>query len=209
MAISETDNLIGRTYLNPVEEYGNQIRMKLSEFIDRKTRNLHNNPEMMKFIAENGDGSYEEILTYNQLLDKIENQSDGYDDINYLQSIIGHEGPFSSNDERYKGSKWNVKVIWDNGDDTYDPLGIIAETDPVTCALYSKENGLLHLPGWKRFSGIVKNQTRLTKISKQNNLHEFNHSPTYKYGIKVPSNHNNAMELDRLNGNNKWRDSEN
>ena len=39
---------------------------------------------------------------------------------------------------------------WDNGEKTYEPLNIISSSDPVKCAIYRRENGILVLPGWKR-----------------------------------------------------------
>ena len=37
-----------------------------------------------------------------------------------------------------------------NGEATSEPLQDIAKDDPMTCAIYSKENGLLDMPGWKQ-----------------------------------------------------------
>ena len=45
-----------------------------------------------------------------------------------------------------------------NGEKTYEPLDIIAEDDPVTCAIYARDNDLLEKPGWKRFKGIAKRE---------------------------------------------------
>ena len=42
-------------------------------------------------------------------------------------------------------------VEWENGEITTEPLNLIAADDPVTCAIYAKDNDLLSLPGWKRF----------------------------------------------------------
>jgi hypothetical protein len=43
-----------------------------------------------------------------------------------------------------------------NGETTTEPLTSIAADDPVTCALYAKENHLLDLYGWKHFKSIAK-----------------------------------------------------
>ena len=37
-------------------------------------------------------------------------------------------------------------VEWETGEITEEPLSIIAQDDPVTCATYAKEHNLLHLP---------------------------------------------------------------
>ena len=47
-------------------------------------------------------------------------------------------------------------IEWENGEITTEPLAIIAADDPVTCAIYARDNNLLDLAGWKRFKGIAK-----------------------------------------------------
>ena len=37
-------------------------------------------------------------------------------------------------------------VEWETGEITKEPLSIIAQDDPVTCAAYAKQHNLLHLP---------------------------------------------------------------
>jgi hypothetical protein len=38
---------------------------------------------------------------------------------------------------------------WENGEIAEEPLAIIVADDPVTCAIYAKEKGLLDKEGWK------------------------------------------------------------
>ena len=102
---------------------------------------------MIQFRCMNEDGRLDELQTYNDLLNKIEDfdQEDGESP---FTSIGGHYGPLKQSDLEYKGSSWNVKVNWENSDPTYEPLKLIAECDPVTCALYAEKNDLLNTPGW-------------------------------------------------------------
>jgi len=39
-------------------------------------------------------------------------------------------------------------------------LSIIATGDPVTCAIYARENSLLDLDGWKQFKGIARRRDK-------------------------------------------------
>jgi len=57
---------------------------------------------------------------------------------------VAHEGPLKPNHPNYKGSTYNVMIEWENGEIT-----VIAADNPVTCALYAKENDLLNQEGWK------------------------------------------------------------
>ena len=46
-----------------------------------------------------------------------------------FQQIIGHQGPLKLSDTHYVGLRFNVQVEWENGETTYEPLGVIAEPD--------------------------------------------------------------------------------
>ena len=99
-----------------------------------------------------GDGLHKNIVTYSQLLDKLEDEN-GTDDEWQFRSIDDHEGPLKQSNPNYNGSQWNVKITWEDGSTTWEPLSIIAKSDPaVTCAIYGDENDLLALDGWKRFA---------------------------------------------------------
>jgi hypothetical protein len=73
--------------------------------------------------------------------------NNNHNDTQGFKDIIGHQGPLLNSDPRYKGSKYNVQIEWDDGDITYEPLEIIAADDPDTYAIYAKRNDLLNCPG--------------------------------------------------------------
>ena len=114
------------------------------------------------------DGKVEELISYNRLLEHLENAQDNYmcmdQEFFMFRSIIGHQGPLAASDPDWKGTKYNVQVEWETGESTYEPLSIIAADDPVTCASYAKENDLLALEGWHRFRNLASpckgNQTK-------------------------------------------------
>ena len=47
-------------------------------------------------------------------------------------------------------------VEWETGEITEEPLSIIAQDDPVTCAAYAKEHNLLHLLKWNNVFKLRK-----------------------------------------------------
>ena len=150
MAIIDPDDIIGRTYLTMPREDGQQFRLKIVEALDQRDRDIATNPTMKRFRATSTDGTIEEIVSYNQILDRL-CREDGEDGEWHFKTIDGHQGPLAPSDPDYMGSRWNVRVAWENGEVTFEPLGIIAKSDPVTCATYARENGLLDLDGWKQF----------------------------------------------------------
>jgi len=98
-------------------------------------------------------------------------------------------------------------IEWENGEITSEPLTIIAADDPVTCAIYAKENGLFNLDGWRHFKGISKHDKKFLRMTNQAKLHSYCMAPCYKYGYEVPCDYNHAVKLDKHNGNPKWQDS--
>ena len=76
----------------------------------------------------------------------------------------------------YNESKFNVLLEWETGESMYEPLDVIAADDPVTCAIYAKETGLLNEPRWRRFKLITKCESRLLRMTNQAKLHLFRRS---------------------------------
>jgi hypothetical protein len=74
-----------------------------------------------------------------------------------------------------------------------EPLQVIAKDDPVTCAFYAKENGLLDLQGWKPFKSIARHQKTFTHIVNQAKLKSFHNAPKFKNGYKIPQTYEQAM----------------
>lgn len=207
MTSFDPSDVIGKTYLTEPSEDGLRQRLKIIEQLDHFDQQLNQNPAVVKFRAVNGDKSLEEIITYNQILDKIETD-DGDDGEWKFTAIVAHEGPLSQNHHNYKGSKWNVKVKWNNGEVTWEPLSLIRKSDPVTCAIYAKENALLDEPGWTRFRKLANKQSRMIRSVNKAKLKMIHSKPAYKFGVQVPRSHDEAMQLDQQNGNNLWAQAE-
>ena len=101
--------------------------------------------------------------------------------------------PYSnSGPSQIKGSLYNVMVKWET---TEEPLSIIAADDPVTCAAYTKKHNLLHLPGWRKFKNIARNQVS-TRAINQTKIRQVRRSATYQFGYLVPRDYKHTLELD-------------
>ena len=111
------------------------------------------NHQNIKFLLKLGDEDTEELISYVELNDIICQQMDD-EEVNpncpwVYKGILKHEGPLTSKSENWKGSTWNVKLQWEDGSQTWEPLNIIGKDDPITCAVYAKDHGLLETTGWK------------------------------------------------------------
>ena len=56
---------------------------------------------------------------------------------------------------------------------TWEPLSIIAASDPVTCAIYAKDNNLLEHDGWKRFSRLARRQKKMLRMANKAKLKKY------------------------------------
>ena len=56
---------------------------------------------------------------------------------------------------------YNICIEWENGETTYGPLAKAIADDPITMALYAKENGLLETKGWKSLRKHARREKKL------------------------------------------------
>ena len=54
-----------------------------------------------------------------------------------------------------------IELSWDNGEVSWEPAGVIRKDDPVTLALYIKENIFLDKRGRKWNKRVAKNEKKL------------------------------------------------
>ena len=212
MPTFDLSDLIGRTFLLPPEENGERhiakVTRQVVEIIDQDNGQRVEN---INFILDIGNGKVEEVISYNQLLEHLENAQDndmGMDQELYrFRAIIGHQGHLLASNPDWKGSKYNVQVEWETGEITFEPLSIIAADGPVTCAAYAKENDLLALEGWHRFRNLAKKDKVLSRAIKQSKIRQVRRSQTYMFGYLIPRNYMEAMQFDSENKNSKWYDA--
>ena len=192
--------LIGKTFLREYQVDGARHRaevLKRLENVDDETE---------QFLVSLGDGTREEVMTYNAIIDQLEKQARdeeeiGEDELFYsFQSIEGHRRNPATN-------RWDIRVKWEDRTETWEPLGEFARNDPMTVAVYAKEHDLLETAGWKRFKPYVKNTKKVNRMTKQAVLSSMRHGVRYKFGVQVPKTPREARELDEKNGNKLWGDA--
>ena len=109
MPTFDPSDLIGRTFLLPPEENGERHRAKVTrEVVEIIDQDNGQRVENINFILDIGNGKVEELISYNQLLEHLENAQDhdmGMDQELYrFRAIIGHQGPLLASDPDWKGS---------------------------------------------------------------------------------------------------------
>lgn len=150
----------------------------------------------------------EDIMAYNDIMNYI--YRDNCEDKDYVwkfRKILSHQGPLTRRHKNWLGSKYNVEVEWENGEITFESFEEIYIDDPVSLAVYAKNNGMLEVEGWKRLKPLAKRQKKMGRLIRQAKLRSFRTSPKYMYGYQIPSTYEEAIELDKKNGNNKWKEA--
>ena len=199
------DDVIGKTFLLHDRENGETHRAKVVEAVDKHLKDPKRRNANMRFKCSINDGKYEEVMAYNDIIDHLKRDDDEV--IWKFKRITGHEGPLNSSHPSYKGSNYNVMVEWETGEISHEPLSLIATDDPVSCAIYAKDKGLLNEPGWKRFKSIAKRQKQFFRRINQAKLRSYKRTKKYMYGYEVPHSYDDAVRLDKEAGNTKWQDS--
>ena len=80
-------------------------------------------------------------------------------------------------------------------------------------AEYARDNGLLD--EWNKYwpslhlKSSAKNAKKLLRQINAAKRASYKSAPVYMYGHQVPRNHEQALEIDRINCNTKWQESEN
>ena len=96
--------------------------------------------------------------------------------------------------------KLKVLIEWESGERSWEPIKNIFTGDRYILAEYARDHGLLDK--WDspkmKIKKAAKNSKNLLRMI----------DPVYKNGHKVPRNHQQAMDLDRINGNKNWADAE-
>ena len=200
MVTIDPKDLIGRTFLKDAEIDGQRFRARVVRAVIDQDAETKKGSEYLKFICE-VPNSVDEILTYNEIVDRIERDNSDMDDdteqLYKFRCISAHQGPLNSTDKDYKGSLYNVLVEWETGEHTYEPLDMMASDDPVTCAEYAMKHGLLDTAGWKRFRRYAKNKERITRMIHKAKTKSFRREPFWKFGVMVSRSHAQAMDLDK------------
>ena len=165
------DDVIGKIFLREPSEDGTRLRAKIIKRIKSVDDERSNDPKFSQFRCTINDGEFKDIVTYIDIINHIEKEDEEGNQWKF-KSISGHQGPLSKADPEYKGSRYNILVNWNNGESTYKPLDLIAKDDPISCAIYAKNNDLLHHTGWKRFQRIISHKKQLNRMINNSKSHK-------------------------------------
>ena len=195
----DATELLKRSFITLPNENGEQSRATIVEVHPTGESTADKTEPLFKFRAKVGTKTFEEILTYNRMLEWCERDKDKRDFYNF-KAIVGHRKDPSNS------RKWELLVHWESEERTWEPFSSIFGDDPVMVAMYAKENSMVH--EWPCCKRHLKNKKILARMANQARLKTFRQQPKFKFGVQVPRNHAEAMKIDTLNGDTRWADSE-
>jgi hypothetical protein len=155
------EDLKGRSYLRPIEADGSRARAEILDAHAVEMDKLRGEPERICLRYKIGEEEEEELIAYNHFLEFVESEFETDNGEFEFKKILQHHGPLAPNDPDYKGSNYNVLLLWEDGTRTWIPLKNIRNTAPVVCVLYGQEHGLLEEPGWVSFKPYVRREKRM------------------------------------------------
>ena len=120
MPIIHPEELIGRT-IGMTQEDGQASQLRIIEAIKDHQNSVDNSSTNVKFRCSINDDAYKDILTYNQVMEYL-SRDDDTDIIWKFQDIVGHQGPINKSHKDYKGSPYNLTVLWENGRPALNPF---------------------------------------------------------------------------------------
>ena len=210
MSIINFDDLLGRTFLLPMDENGERKRATISEHVNDLCQEQVSREDQLRFKLKIDGDQLDDLISYNQLMEYLEDKTDTgtlEDGLYRFKCIKDHKGPYTSSDPEYNGSSYNLLIEWETGEQTWEPLSNIIASDPYTCEVYAKEHNLLNTPGWKLLKRHARTARRLIGTLKKSKYRQARASRKYKHGWDVPRDYAHALQLDIHNGNNKWKEA--
>jgi len=207
----DPSGLIGRTFLKPKGQDGTRLRATIVSLVDDIDKDLAQQPGLIRLRCLVGDQQIEEIIAYDQIGEFIERQTEVDEGTWKYRAIIGHQGPLTArNKKEHRGSPCDLLIEWETGECAYGPLHIFYKGDPVDVALCARDNDLIeefHNPRTD-IKRILKREKKMPRTLHQARLRSYRTAPICMCGYEVPRNHQQAVEIDRKNGNSNWQEAE-
>jgi hypothetical protein len=140
------NDLVGLNVILPCHS-DDAVHGTIVEALLHDIQDVEKNLELARFKVKIGDKLVEK--TYEDVFDNITWP---------IKDIVDHDGPLGPEDSEFKGSPYNVKVVWGRcGSSCFDPtwesLQTIADGDPASCLRYARRKGLLNTAGWDFLQG--------------------------------------------------------
>ena len=106
MSIINLDDLLGRTFLLPMDENGERKRATISEHVKDLCQQQVSREDQLRFKLKIDGDQLDDLISYNQLMEYLEDKTDTgplEDGFHRLQCIKDHKGPYTSSEADWSG----------------------------------------------------------------------------------------------------------
>ena len=216
------DSYLGAEILLPDHD-GNKMMAKVIKRVKGNDGNpigtKHSNPvlDSSEYVVEMSDGSTQE-LTANLIAESMYSQVDSEGHHYQLMAEISDHRkdrtaiPISNGMMRSRNGNmvpkkttrgWELLVEWKDGSSSWVPLKDLKVSNPVEVAEYAAANQIDQEPAFKWWvKDTLRRRNRI--ISKVKSKYW---RTTHKFGIRIPKTVEEALALDKENGNALWHDA--
>ena len=126
MSIIHFDDLLGRTFLLlPMDENGERKRKRatISEHVHDLYQAQVSREDQLRFKLKTDGDQLDDLISHNQLMEYLEDRTDTgplEDGFFRFKSIKDHKGPYTSSDPAYNGSRYNLLIERETGEQTWE-----------------------------------------------------------------------------------------
>lgn len=136
-----------RKVLSVTQGDGETTRIKIIEAVSDHHDANRKYKLSVNFKCSVINDAYEKVLSYNLVLEYL--VKDDNDFVWKFKETIGYQDSLIPSYKDYKGSMYNLTILWMNGKTSIKPFSLIAADNPVSCVTQAEKNNLISLPGWK------------------------------------------------------------
>ena len=119
MSIINFDDLLGRTFLLPMDENGERKWATISEHVKDLCQQQVSREDQLRFKLKIDGDQLDDLISYNQLMEYLEDKTDTgplEDGLYRFKCIKDHKGPYPSSETEYNGSSYNLLIEWEPGE---------------------------------------------------------------------------------------------
>ena len=98
------------------------------------------------------------------------------------------------------------KVRYRNGEVKWAQANAVNLDDPFVAVQYAYKRGLEKNPAFKWTQKYARDENKLNE-ARERFVRTATKAPKYKFGVEVPRSIKHALQLDKLNGNNLWKEA--
>jgi hypothetical protein len=162
---------------------------------------LNQNPTQFRLetLTSAESNKLREIQTLDMLQDMID--PDPEDHIWKCIAVTRHKVRNLDKDDAHV----KVKAIWTNGEESWIRLDALRIQDPYPLITYAVKKKITTQPNWEWTKDYLRDNERMASMVRA--FKATVHGDKFMFGVEIPKNVRHAVELDKANGNNLWKES--